>query len=94
MGRNALRIYLPLPAYQRVWRRAGFDETDWAAPGSDRLVDTYVTWGSLDRIVARYRSYLDAGVSKIIVSSSPNVRGNFASAWDLLEALAPAGADR
>lgn len=89
MGRNALRIYLPLPAYHRIWRAAGFDEGDWTAPGSDRLVDTYVTWGDLDTIAARFGAYLAAGVTNLIVSVSPNVRGDFSSTWELLEALAP-----
>lgn len=92
MGRNALRIYLPLPAYQRLWRREGFDATDWAEPGSDRLIDTYVTWGDLDTITARMRSYLGAGATTLIVSSAPSQRGNPASVWGLLEALAPARA--
>ena len=49
MGRNALRIYLSLPAYQRLWRRDGFTPTDWADGGSDALVDTYMNWGDPTR---------------------------------------------
>jgi probable F420-dependent oxidoreductase len=89
MGRNALRIYLSLPAYQRLWRREGFAPQDWADGGSDALVDTYVNWGDLAAITTRVRRYLDAGVSNVIVSAAPSRRGDPASVWPLLEALAP-----
>ena len=36
ISRRALSIYMPLPAYQKEWRKAGFDESDWAGGGSDR----------------------------------------------------------
>jgi probable F420-dependent oxidoreductase len=89
MGRNALRIYLGLPAYQRLWRREGFSPADWADGGSDALVDTYMNWGDRDTIAARMRQCLDAGITNIIVSAAPSRRGDPDSAWPLLEALAP-----
>ena len=89
MGRNALRIYLSLPAYQRLWRREGFAPADWADGGSDALVDTYMNWGDRDAITGRLRRCLDAGISNIIVSAAPSRRGDPDSVWPLLEALAP-----
>ena len=87
-GRRAISIYLPLPAYQRVWARAGFGPSDWADGGSDRLVDTYTTWGDLDTIRTRLESYKAAGASHIVLgpNSDPARPG---SAAELLSALAP-----
>lgn len=89
MGRRALAMYLPLPAYHRVWARDGFDETDWTAPGSDRFIDQYYNWGSAADVVARMQALLDAGASNIIVGASPSDPTDSASLWSALEALAP-----
>ena len=91
MGRNALRIYLGLPAYQRLWRREGFTPADWADGGSDALIDTYMNWGDRDTITTRMRQCLDAGITNIIVSVAPSRRGDPESIWPLLEAVARAG---
>lgn len=88
-GRRALAMYLPLPAYQRVWRRSGFDESDWSNGGSDRLVDAHFPWGSIDSIRARLEEYCDAGADDIVVAPSP-APGRHEAADELLEALAPA----
>ena len=90
-GRAALSIYLPLPAYQRQWAKQGFDESDWAGKGSDRLVEAYVPWGDAPRIADRMTEYLKAGASRIVVSSMPTDRRNPGSRWELLEAFAPFG---
>ncbi len=86
-ARKALRIYLPLPAYQRQWRAWGFDESDFAGGGTDRLVDGVVAWGSEARIRERMEAHREAGASQIVVSQI-RPRGGGAD-WDLLEALAP-----
>ena len=88
MGRRALAMYLPLPAYHRVWARDGYDETDWAGPGSDRFIDRYYNWGSRDAVVARMQELLDAGASSIIVGASPSDPADGESIWVTLEALA------
>lgn len=90
-GRLALSIYLPLPAYQRQWAKQGFDETDWSGKGSERLVEAYVPWGDHDAIALRMREYLDAGASKIVVSSMPTDRRDPSTRWALLESFAPFG---
>ena len=88
-GRAALSIYLPLPAYQRQWAKQGFDESDWSGKGSDRLVEAYVPWGDATTIANRMGEYLEAGASRIVVSSMPADRRNPDSRWELLEAFAP-----
>lgn len=88
MGRRALAMYLPLPAYHRVWRTDGFDETDWASPGSDRLIDRYYNWGSEADVTARMQALVDAGATSIIVGASPNDPEDRESVWQTLEALA------
>ncbi|MEY4372634.1 MAG: hypothetical protein RL219_1403 [Actinomycetota bacterium] len=87
-GRRAISMYLPLPAYQRVWRRSGFDESDWSGGGSDRLIDAHVPWGSIDSIRARLGEFRDAGADHIVVAASPDPQRP-ETANELLEALAP-----
>ena len=89
VGRKALAIYLPLPAYRRQWSAWGFEEADFADGGSDRLIDSVVAWGSEDDVRARMREHREAGASHIIVS--PLAAEGRAPAWPLLEALAPGG---
>jgi probable F420-dependent oxidoreductase len=86
IARRALGIYMPLPAYQREWRNWGFEESDWAQGGSDRLIDTIVAWGDETAIRRRIDEYEAAGASHIAVSGyNPEGRGPH---WKLLEALA------
>lgn len=87
MGRRALAMYLPLPAYQRVWARDGFDDGDWAEPGSDRLVDRFFNWGPTEVAVGRMQALLDAGATSIIVGMSPSERSDPTSIWAGLEAV-------
>jgi len=89
-GRRALSMYLPLPAYQRVWARSGFTEADWSNGGSDRLVDTYVVWGDLDAIRTRLQAFLDAGATEIVLAALSPDPHDPGAAWNLIEALAPA----
>ncbi len=78
----------------------GFDDTDFAGGGSDRLVDSMVAWGDeqaiRDRVAAQYK----AGATHVCIT----LRQGSAGAWSLasggsreratpeeraLEALAP-----
>jgi probable F420-dependent oxidoreductase len=86
LARSMLRVYLPLPAYQRQWKAWGFSEADFADGGSDRLVDSTVAWGDDAAIRARMEEHRDAGASHIVVSAiNPQGRG---PAWRFYEALA------
>jgi probable F420-dependent oxidoreductase len=86
-ARQALSIYMPLPAYQKEWQNWGFEESDWQNGGSDRLIDSIVAWGDEGAIRDRIREYEDAGASHIAVS--PYNADGPEMPWDLLEALAP-----
>ena len=59
--------YLALPNYANNWRRLGFTEADVEGAGSDRLIDAAVAWGSIDDVVTRVRSHLEAGADHVCV---------------------------
>jgi probable F420-dependent oxidoreductase len=66
-GRKALEIYLNLQNYLNNWKRLGFSDEDVAKPGSDRLVDAVVAYGTVDAIAARLKEHLDAGADHVPV---------------------------
>ena len=67
VGRGALDIYFNLANYRNSWKRLGFTEEEVTRPGSDRLVDAVVAYGTLDQIVARLNEHLDAGADHVPV---------------------------
>jgi probable F420-dependent oxidoreductase len=67
IGRKALDIYLNLTNYLNNWKRLGFTDEDVARPGSDRLVDAVVAYGTTDAIAARLKQHLDAGADHVPV---------------------------
>ncbi|MBB2989911.1 putative F420-dependent oxidoreductase [Mycolicibacterium iranicum] len=67
VGRRALEVYLNLANYLNSWKRLGFSDQDVAKPGSDRLVDAVVAYGTVDAIAARLREHLDAGADHVPV---------------------------
>jgi len=67
VGRKALEIYLNLTNYLNNWKRLGFTDEDVAKPGSDRLVDAVVAYGTVDAIAARLKGHLDAGADHVPV---------------------------
>jgi probable F420-dependent oxidoreductase len=67
VGRKALEIYLNLGNYLNSWKRLGFTDEDVAKPGSDRLVDAVVAYGTVDAIAARLKQHLDAGADHVPV---------------------------
>jgi alkanesulfonate monooxygenase SsuD/methylene tetrahydromethanopterin reductase-like flavin-dependent oxidoreductase (luciferase family) len=100
--RGLIRFYLGLPNYLQSFRLMGFGDSDFAAGGSDRLVDAMVAWGDeqaiRDRVAAQYK----AGASHVCIT--PLRPEGSAGAWSLaaggnrehatpeeraLEALAP-----
>ena len=66
-GRKALDIYLNLTNYLNSWKRLGFTDDEVAKPGSDRLVDAVVAYGTVDAIAARLKEHLDAGADHVPV---------------------------
>lgn len=67
VGRKALEIYLNLANYLNSWKRLGFTDQDVAKPGSDRLVDAVVAYGTPDEIAARLREHINAGADHVPV---------------------------
>ena len=67
MGRKALDVYLNLANYLNNWKRLGFTDEEVAKPGSDRLVDAVVAYGTVDAIAARLKEHLDAGADHVPV---------------------------
>ena len=53
--------------YLNSWKHLGFGDQDVAKPGSDRLVDAVVAYGTVDAIAARLREHLDAGADHVPV---------------------------
>jgi probable F420-dependent oxidoreductase len=89
IARAALSIYMPLPAYQKAWVEWGFETSDYADGGSDRLIDSVVAWGDASKIRTRIDEHLDAGASHIAVSPyNPEGHGSQPH-WKVVEALAP-----
>jgi probable F420-dependent oxidoreductase len=67
VGRGALDIYLNLQNYLNSWKRLGFSDDDMAKPGSDRLVDAVVAYGTPEAIAARLTEHLAAGADHVPV---------------------------
>ena len=67
VGRSALEIYFNLTNYLNSWKRLGFTDEDVAKPGSDRLVDAVVAYGTSDAIAARLTEHLAAGADHVPV---------------------------
>lgn len=87
-ARAALAPYLPLPNYYRNWFRLGFDESDLANGGSDRLMDAMVLWGDAARIRTGLDAYFAKGADQVVIQP---IRPDGAPGpdWAALEALAP-----
>ena len=67
VGRKALDVYLNLANYLNSWKRLGFTDDDVARPGSDRLVDAVVAYGTTEAIAAGLKEHLDAGADHVPV---------------------------
>jgi probable F420-dependent oxidoreductase len=87
-AREYAQLYLGLTNYVSNLRRHGFDETDVANGGSDRLIDEVVPHGTADRVAAAIRQHLDAGADHVAVQvlGEPGIpeRGWAAVAAELL----------
>ena len=64
-ARTYLAPYLRTPNYQASWAAQGFDESDWAQPGSNRLVDAMVAWGVVPEITTRVGAMREAGADHV-----------------------------
>lgn len=90
-ARGYLAPYLRTPNYQANWAEQGFGEADWAKPGSDRLIDAMVAWGSEETLERRLGEMLDAGADHVaLIPLAPD--GESEEHVPTLEALASAAA--
>src|ERR1700741_992021 len=67
IGRKALDIYLGLTNYVSNWKRLGFTDADVARPGSDKLVDAFVAYGTTEGIARRLTQHIDAGANHVAI---------------------------
>jgi probable F420-dependent oxidoreductase len=67
IGRGAVDFYLDLSNYVSNWRRLGFTDADVRKPGSDRLIDAVVAYGSPTAIAARLNDHLEAGADHVTI---------------------------
>ena len=67
IGRQTIDFYLNLSNYLNSWKRLGFTDKDVAKPGSDRLIDELVAYGSADDIATRLNEHLDAGADHVTI---------------------------
>jgi probable F420-dependent oxidoreductase len=67
IGRHRIATYLTLPNYLNNLRRYGLTDEDFAGEGSDRWVDTLVTWGDDKKIKQGVDAHLKAGADHVAV---------------------------
>jgi probable F420-dependent oxidoreductase len=67
LGRKTVGFYLGLSNYVNNWRRLGFTPDDVEPPGSDRLIDAVVAYGTAVQIAARLSEHLNAGADHVAV---------------------------
>ncbi len=88
-ARKALSVYIGLPNYFKNWFRLGFDESDLADGGSDRLIDTLVPWGTAEQVEARVQEHHDAGATHVCLQPLKPGAPMGDPDRDALEVLAP-----
>ncbi len=67
IGRRYADFYLDLSNYVNNWRRLGFTENDVRKPGSDKLIDAVVAYGTPDAIARRLNEHLQAGADHVAI---------------------------
>lgn len=86
-ARAYLTPYLRTPAYRASWEIQGFDDADWEAPGSDRLVDAMVAVGGPDLVTQRITALHAAGADHVALI--PIAPDGTTEHLQTLEALGP-----
>ncbi|OBI13299.1 LLM class F420-dependent oxidoreductase [Mycobacterium sp. E2462] len=67
VGRQTVDYYLSLSNYVHNWLRLGFTEADVRKPGSDRLIDAVVAYGTPEEIARRLNEHLEAGADHVAI---------------------------
>ena len=86
-ARAYLVPYLRTPNYQASWELQGFGPNDWEKPGTDRLVDAMVAWGSAAKLRESLAELRAAGADHVAVI--PLDANGVTEHLPVLEALAP-----
>lgn len=68
-ARVALAPYLAMENYCANWRRLGFNQSELADGGSDRLIDANIAWGDEAAIRQRIQAHWDAGADHVCIQS-------------------------
>jgi probable F420-dependent oxidoreductase len=90
LARAAGAVNTTLPNYQRTWREfLGFEDADFAAGGSDRLIDATVAWGDIAAIRKHLDRHFEAGATQVCIHAVGTGGIGSGPNWDVLEALAP-----
>jgi probable F420-dependent oxidoreductase len=67
LARQSIGFYFDLSNYVNNWRRLGFTENDVRKPGSDKLIDAVVAYGTPEAIAARLNEHLEAGADHVAI---------------------------
>ncbi len=67
IGRGAVDFYLGLSNYANNWRRLGFTDADLRKPGSDKLIDAVVAYGTPNAIATRLNDHHEAGADHVAI---------------------------
>jgi probable F420-dependent oxidoreductase len=66
-GRQTIDHYLGLSNYVNNWLRMGFTQDDVRRPGSDKLIDAMVAYGTPEDITKRLNEHLEAGADHVAI---------------------------
>ncbi|WP_102141776.1 LLM class F420-dependent oxidoreductase [Mycobacterium hubeiense] len=67
IGRQSVGFYLDLSNYVNNWKRLGFTDADVAKPGSNRLIDSVVAYGTPAQIARRLGEHIEAGADHVTI---------------------------
>lgn len=67
LGRQALDLYLGLTNYLTILERFAGSTDDLVKPGSNKLVDTLIAYGTPEQIAARLQEHRDAGATQVAI---------------------------
>ena len=79
--------YLGLPNYTNNLRDLGYSEDDVEAPGSDRLIDAIVAWGTPEQIAERIAAHHAAGADHVCIQVIGNPDGSPVESWSQMAAV-------
>lgn len=69
IARGYMEVYLGLQNYRNNLLWLGFEESDFAEGGSDRLVDAIVAWGDEAALAERIQAHWQAGADHVCIQA-------------------------